>query len=406
MAEALSQLSDFFSYMGDVTGIVGDKSEFAVHGLTRDADGALTYTRVKFADSETLDLTNEEGFVYGGMEDIINGNDVYNEFQNQYEVGEDTFTWEERLPTNNVRVDSVDIVDPGMALLASTANVSDPTADFVVTWSHADTSSLTAVKLDFTGYVQSADVSTGGLYTADGLTAIIDPPFKDTGLAAKMTLTNTLANGKYSITAATVTDIGSQYAKRPNINFIGGGTQETLAVVTLNMAYMVKVFNFTGFVYVDRTASNKQLRQPSLTLIKTLGETGLNPTATVNLNAEDLTYWCQKDILFGDTVTLTAFSPTLNRTENLVNGTDYNVVFEESKNTTKRIQLTGTYVPYTDDVFILNVEHPAADSEYNNKYKKQGQIRFDNNKLYYFIDGDGMLVARYAEVYDYGVGPQ
>ena len=86
--------------------------------------------------------------------------------------------------------------------------------------------------------------------------------------------------------------------------------------------------------------------------------------------------------------------------------TDYNVVFEESKNTTKRIQLTGTYVPYTDDVFILNVEHPAADSEYNNKYKKQGQIRFDNNKLYYFIDDNGMLVARYAEVYDYGVGPQ
>ena len=93
MAEALSQLSDFFSFLGDVTGIVGDKSEFAVHGLTRDADGALTYTRVKFADSETLDLTNEEGFVYGGMEDIINGNDVYNEFYNQYEVGEDTFTW-------------------------------------------------------------------------------------------------------------------------------------------------------------------------------------------------------------------------------------------------------------------------------------------------------------------------
>ena len=96
----------------------------------------------------------------------------------------------------------------------------------------------------------------------------------------------------------------------------------------------------------------------------------------------------------------------MNRTENLVNGTDYNVVFEESKNTTKRIQLTGTYVPYTDDVFILNVAHPAADSEYNNKYKKQGQIRFDNNKLYYFIDDNGMLVARYAEVYDYGVGPQ
>ena len=164
MAEALSQLSDFFSFLGDVTGIVGDKSEFAVHGLTRDADGALTYTRVKFADSESLDLTDSEGFTYGGMEDIINGNDVYDEFYNQYEVGEDTFTWEERLPTNNVRVDSVNIADPGMALIPSTANVGNPTADFAVTWANADTSALTGIKLDFTGYVQSADVTNGGLY--------------------------------------------------------------------------------------------------------------------------------------------------------------------------------------------------------------------------------------------------
>ena len=118
------------------------------------------------------------------------------------------------------------------------------------------------------------------------------------------------------------------------------------------------------------------------------------------------TYWLEKDIIFGDTVTLTAFSPTLNRTENLVNGSDYDVMFEAGSNKSRRIQLTGTYIPYSDDVFQLNVTHPAANTEYNNKYKKQSQIRFDNNKLYYYIDADGMLVARYAENYDYAVGPQ
>ncbi len=61
MAEALSNLSDFFSFLQDATGVVGDKAEFAVHGLTRDDDGKLTYSRVKFTDSESLDLTTNEG---------------------------------------------------------------------------------------------------------------------------------------------------------------------------------------------------------------------------------------------------------------------------------------------------------------------------------------------------------
>jgi len=172
------------------------------------------------------------------------------------------------------------------------------------------------------------------------------------------------------------------------------------------MAYMVQKFDFTGFVTIDRTASNKALRQPNITITKTLGETGQNPTTTSTFNTEDLTYWTQKDIIFGDVVTLKAYSPTLERTETLVDGTDYNIVFEESLNKTRRIQLTGSYIPYLDDLFQLNVAHPAADTDYNNKYKKQSQIRFDNNKLYYYIDTDGMLVARYAENYDYAVGPQ
>jgi len=99
MAEALSNLSDFFSFLQDATGVVGDKAEFAVHGLTRDDDGKLTYSRVKFTDSESLDLTNDEGFVFGGMEDIINGTDPYGEYYNQYLDGDDTYIWEERQAT-------------------------------------------------------------------------------------------------------------------------------------------------------------------------------------------------------------------------------------------------------------------------------------------------------------------
>ena len=406
MAEALSNLSDFFSFLQDATGVVGDKAEFALHGLTRDDDGKLTYSRVKFTDTETLKLTNDEGFTFGGMEDIINGHDIYGEMYNEYNLGTDTYAWEQQLVTKDVRIGSVDIKDPGVSLLASTANADNPSGDFTVNWVNADTTLLGTVTFDVSGYVQTADIVNGGLYTADGTQAIIDPPYKDTGTHAKLTVTNTLNAGKYSITAVSISEVGNQYGRLPNINFINGGTQETPAQITLNMAYMVQKFNFTGVVYVSRTNSNKQLRQPTINIIKTLGETGQNPTTKVNLNTSDLTYWLEKDIIFGDTVTLTAFSPTLNRTESLVNGTDYDVMFEAGSNKSRRIQLTGTYIPYSDDVFKLNVVHPAANTEYNNKYKKQSQIRFDNNKLYYYIDSDGMLVARYAENYDYAVGPQ
>ena len=406
MAEALSNLSDFFSFLQDATGVVGDKAEFAVHGLTRDDDGKLTYSRVKFSDSESLDLTNDGGFVFGGMEDIINGMDPYGEYYNQYMDGDDTYIWEEHLTTRDVRIDTVSIKDPGAALLTSANNISNPRADYSITWGNINTANLGTVSFDVTGYVQTADVTDGGQYTADGVIAIIDPPFKDTGNHAKMTITSTLNNTKYNITAAVVTDVGTQYAKRPTVNFIGGGTQELAPFITLNMAYMVQEFNFTGHVTIDRTASNNALRQPNITITKTLGETGQNPTTTSTFNTEDLTYWTEKDIIFNDVVTLKAFSPTLNRTETLVNGTDYNIVFEESLNKTRKILLTGSYIPYMDDVLQLNVAHPAADTDYNNKYKKQSQIRFDNNKLYYYIDTYGMLVARYAENYDYAVGPQ
>ena len=406
MAEALSNLSDFFSFLQDATGVVGDKAEFAVHGLTRDDDGKLTYSRVKFTDSESLDLTNNEGFVFGGMEDIINGTDPYGEYYNQYLDGDDTYIWEERQATKDVRIDTVSIKDPGSSLLVSSANIANPTADYAVNWGNINTANLGTVSFDVTGYVQTADVTDGGQFSADGVIAIIDPPFKDTGSHAKMTLTSTLNNTKYNITAATVTDVGTQYAKVPTVNFIGGGNQEQTPFIKLNMAYMVQVFNFTGFVTIDRTNSNVALRQPNITITKTLGETGQNPTTTSSFNLEDLTYWTEKDIIFGDVVTLKAFSPTLNRTDTLVNGVDFNVVFEQSLNKTRRIQLTGSYIPYIDDEFVLNVSHPSVETDYNNKYKKQSQIRFDNNKLYYYIDTDGMLVARYAENYDYAVGPQ
>ena len=406
MAEALSNLSDFFSFLQDATGVVGDKAEFDLHGLTGDEEGKLTYSRVKFSDTETLKLTDDEGFTFGGMEDIINGMDPYGQYYNQYETGQDTYIWEEFFTSKDVRIETVNIKDPGTACLTSTTNFSDPRADYSINWGNVNTANLGDVTFDVTGYVQTADVTTGGQFAADGATAIIDPPYKDTGLGAKMTITNTLNNTKYNITAAVVTDIGSQYAKRPSVSFVGGGMMELAPFITLNMAYMVQKFNFTGHITVDRSNSNEVLRQPNITITKTLGETGQNPITTPIFKIEDLTYWTEKDIIFNDVVTLKAFSPTLNRTDTLVNGVDFNVVFEQSLNKTRRIQLTGSYIPYIDDEFVLNVSHPSVETDYNNKYKKQSQIRFDNNKLYYYIDTDGMLVARYAENYDYAVGPQ
>lgn len=49
-------------------------SQFALHGLRRDADGKLIYTKSLFANTaETIDMTDGTGFAYMGVEEFIRG---------------------------------------------------------------------------------------------------------------------------------------------------------------------------------------------------------------------------------------------------------------------------------------------------------------------------------------------
>mgnify|MGYP001342335190 CR=1 FL=1 len=70
-------LSDFLSpSSSSVTGsgqVNTISDEYAYHALSRDADGLLTYTKVKLNGNETVELTNDKGFAYNGLEDMLEG---------------------------------------------------------------------------------------------------------------------------------------------------------------------------------------------------------------------------------------------------------------------------------------------------------------------------------------------
>jgi hypothetical protein len=71
-------------------------SEFAMHALSRDANGLLTYTKVLWANtSESVSLTDStgQGFAYNGVEEFISGTTLSNVIHNltkttDNEVGE------------------------------------------------------------------------------------------------------------------------------------------------------------------------------------------------------------------------------------------------------------------------------------------------------------------------------
>lgn len=49
-------------------------SQFAMHALSRDSEGLLTYTKILWANtSETVDLTFGDGFAYNGIEELVTG---------------------------------------------------------------------------------------------------------------------------------------------------------------------------------------------------------------------------------------------------------------------------------------------------------------------------------------------
>ena len=70
-------LSDYLSpSAGSVTGggqVNTISDEYAYHAFKRDADGLLTYTKVKLNGTESIDLTDDTGFAYNGLEDMLDG---------------------------------------------------------------------------------------------------------------------------------------------------------------------------------------------------------------------------------------------------------------------------------------------------------------------------------------------
>lgn len=48
-------------------------NEFAMHALSRDENGLLTYSKVKWNSSDTVELTTGEGFAYRGIEEFLHG---------------------------------------------------------------------------------------------------------------------------------------------------------------------------------------------------------------------------------------------------------------------------------------------------------------------------------------------
>ena len=70
-------LSDYLSpSAGSVTGggsVDQISDEYAYHAFERDADGLLTYTKVKLNGTEAVELTINGGFAYNGLEDMLDG---------------------------------------------------------------------------------------------------------------------------------------------------------------------------------------------------------------------------------------------------------------------------------------------------------------------------------------------
>ena len=58
-------------------------SQFAMHSLSRDADGLLTYTKVLWNSNEEINMSNGAGQAYTGVEEFIEGKNNEGEWHNK-----------------------------------------------------------------------------------------------------------------------------------------------------------------------------------------------------------------------------------------------------------------------------------------------------------------------------------
>lgn len=72
------KLSNLIQTTGAITDAAAP-SQFAMHALSRDSEGLLTYTKVLWANTaETVDLTDGSGLAYNGIEELITGFSIGN----------------------------------------------------------------------------------------------------------------------------------------------------------------------------------------------------------------------------------------------------------------------------------------------------------------------------------------
>jgi len=86
----MKKLSDLVNTTAGITQ-AAMPSQFAMHALNRNSDGLLTYTKVLWSNtSETVDMTNGEGFAYLGIEEFITGEAQNGILHNTTQISADT----------------------------------------------------------------------------------------------------------------------------------------------------------------------------------------------------------------------------------------------------------------------------------------------------------------------------
>ena len=77
----MSKLSDLFKAKDRSVDAL-TPSEAAFHALNRDDDGLLTYTKVYWNSNGTIDMTDGSGFAYLGVEEMVEGRTLSDQFHN------------------------------------------------------------------------------------------------------------------------------------------------------------------------------------------------------------------------------------------------------------------------------------------------------------------------------------
>ncbi len=71
----VNQISDEYSLHAMRRGKAGETVSVVIGGVAKDVDAeyAIIYTKIKLNGTEDIELTDDTGFAYNGLEDLVNG---------------------------------------------------------------------------------------------------------------------------------------------------------------------------------------------------------------------------------------------------------------------------------------------------------------------------------------------